>query len=274
MNELEQLDDFCLKLNVQVVKIRALGESIREEYVVKKILRAVPTKYRQIASALEQFRNDVCRGEFRKPKDKVHRGEVNLAQTIDDEPALLMVMSNETTDGVILLSEGLKSNRKRVVDNIWYLNSEASNYMTRCREKFESLDRTIQGQIKFSDGSLVQIEGNDTINMVCKNGENRTLDGVYYILTLCSNIISLGQLSEEGNQVVLNGESMFDVTTVNDGAVAVDMYKAGERHFDLIITDLEMPLMTGIEATKELLNNGSLTKALDITKLQSSLKKD
>ncbi|XP_074352879.1 uncharacterized protein LOC141692035 [Apium graveolens] len=57
MNESEQLDDFCLKLNGLVAKIRALGESIGEEYVMKKILRAVPTKFLQIASALEQFGN-------------------------------------------------------------------------------------------------------------------------------------------------------------------------------------------------------------------------
>lgn len=81
--------------------------------------------------------------------------------------------------------------------------------MTRCREKFESLDKSKQGQVKFGDGSLVQIEGKGTINMVCKNGEIRKLHGVYYIPTLRSNIISLGQLSEEGYRVVLNGESLW-----------------------------------------------------------------
>lgn len=39
----------------------------------------------------------------------------------------------------------------------------------------------------------------------CKNGEERLLKGVYYIPNLCNNIITLGQLSEEGNKVVLNG---------------------------------------------------------------------
>ncbi|XP_074376845.1 uncharacterized protein LOC141718365 [Apium graveolens] len=57
MNETEQLDDFCFKLNGWVAKIRALGESIGEKYVVKKILRAVPTKFLQITSTLEQFGN-------------------------------------------------------------------------------------------------------------------------------------------------------------------------------------------------------------------------
>lgn len=57
MKEMEQLNDFCMRLNGLVTNIRALGEKIEEEYVVKKLLRAVPTKFLQIASAIEQFGN-------------------------------------------------------------------------------------------------------------------------------------------------------------------------------------------------------------------------
>lgn len=57
MKDSEQIDDFCMRLNGMVTKIRALGEKIEEEYVVRKLLRAVPTKFLQIASAIEQFGN-------------------------------------------------------------------------------------------------------------------------------------------------------------------------------------------------------------------------
>lgn len=57
MKDTEQLDDFCMRLNGLVTKIRVLGEKIEEAYVVKKILRAVPTKFLRIASAIEQFGN-------------------------------------------------------------------------------------------------------------------------------------------------------------------------------------------------------------------------
>lgn len=55
MKENEQLDDFYLKLNSLVTNIRTLGEQMEEVYVVKKLLRAVPSKFLQIASAIEQF---------------------------------------------------------------------------------------------------------------------------------------------------------------------------------------------------------------------------
>ena len=55
MKETNQIDDFYIKLNGLVTSIRALGEKMEEAYVVKKLLRAVPSKFLQIASAIEQF---------------------------------------------------------------------------------------------------------------------------------------------------------------------------------------------------------------------------
>lgn len=57
MKDSEQLDEFYLKLNGLVTNIRALGEEIKESYVVKKLLHAVPSRFLQIVSTLEQFGN-------------------------------------------------------------------------------------------------------------------------------------------------------------------------------------------------------------------------
>ncbi|KAK1373065.1 Response regulatory domain-containing protein [Heracleum sosnowskyi] len=42
------------------------------------------------------------------------------------------------------------------------------------------------------------------------------------------------------------------VSSAKDAVEAVAMYEAGEGNFDLIVMDLEMPRMNGIEATTEL----------------------
>lgn len=57
MKDDEQLDDFCMKVNGLVTNIRALGEEMKEAYVVKKLLRAVPPRFLQIALTIEQFCN-------------------------------------------------------------------------------------------------------------------------------------------------------------------------------------------------------------------------
>ncbi|KAL8114351.1 hypothetical protein AgCh_021272 [Apium graveolens] len=55
MKDSESVDDFSMKLNNLVTNIRALGEEVTESYVVKNLLCAVPSKFLQIASTIEQF---------------------------------------------------------------------------------------------------------------------------------------------------------------------------------------------------------------------------
>ncbi|XP_074342971.1 uncharacterized protein LOC141680731 [Apium graveolens] len=55
MKESDQLDEFCMKLNGLVINICALGETVSESYVVKRLFRAMPDRYLQIVSTIEQF---------------------------------------------------------------------------------------------------------------------------------------------------------------------------------------------------------------------------
>lgn len=55
LKDSESLNDFTMNLNGLVTNIRMLGEDIKESYVVKKLLRAVPKKFLQITSTMEQF---------------------------------------------------------------------------------------------------------------------------------------------------------------------------------------------------------------------------
>lgn len=55
MKETDYIDDFCMKLSGIVTNIRVLGETMDEASVVRKILRAVPDKFLQIASNIKQF---------------------------------------------------------------------------------------------------------------------------------------------------------------------------------------------------------------------------
>lgn len=55
MKETEDIDEYCMKLCGIVTNIRVLGETMEESCVVRKILRAVPEKFLNIASNIEQF---------------------------------------------------------------------------------------------------------------------------------------------------------------------------------------------------------------------------
>ncbi|KAF8725661.1 hypothetical protein HU200_020204 [Digitaria exilis] len=86
----------------------------------------------------------------------------------------------------------------------WILDTGATNHMTGARSAFAELDSGIRGTVRFGDGSTVGIEGRGTVLFQCKTGEHQKLTGVYHIPRLTANIISLGQLEEEGFKILLN----------------------------------------------------------------------
>lgn len=163
-----------------------------------------------------------------------------MVQTENEEPALLLAEKEVNDKGMLLLNDKevipKLAHDNRVIHsetNIWYLDNGASNHMTGFKSKFANLDEAISGQVKFRDESTVKIEGKRSINYKCKNGEERTLHEVYYIPTLCNNIISLGQFSEEGNKVVMSGEFLrvFD----KQEKLLIKVKRSPNRLYKLII---------------------------------------
>lgn len=75
--------------------------------------------------------------------------------------------------------------------------------MSGSKANFAELDPSIKGSVKFGDGSVVDICGRGTMLFTYHNGEHRVLTDVYYIPRLYSNIVSLGQLDENGCQVLI-----------------------------------------------------------------------
>ncbi|XP_074378660.1 uncharacterized protein LOC141720209 [Apium graveolens] len=277
MKDSDQLDEFYLKLNGMVTKIRALGEEMKESYVVKKLLRAVPSKFLHIVSTIEQFgdldtmsveeavgslkaheervkgqtedgggqlllteeewskregadgkllltrdewikrnnKGDIdgspsqrFRGrnsgrvgrdksrlrcyncsvyghyaaECKKPrKERDQQHEMNMNQVENDGPALLLTEHRETKEDLMLVNERkvvpkLKQSSEQVESNLWYLDNGASNHMTGQRSKFKELNENVTGQVRFGDGSTVDIKGKGSVILSCKNGEERILD--------------------------------------------------------------------------------------------------
>ena len=74
----------------------------------------------------------------------------------------------------------------------WVLDMGATNHMTGTKSVFFELDSGIRGTVKFGDGSVVEIKGHGTILFVSKGGNHHKLTGVYFILRLKANIVSLG----------------------------------------------------------------------------------
>jgi hypothetical protein len=103
----------------------------------------------------------------------------------------------------VLLHLSSEEEKEVVAPCQWVLDTGATNHMTGSRRLFAELDTSVTGTVRFGDRSVVDIEGKDIILFALKSGEHRWLDGVYYIPWLTTNIVSLGQMDEEGLKVVI-----------------------------------------------------------------------
>ncbi|XP_074363070.1 uncharacterized protein LOC141703437 [Apium graveolens] len=150
MKDTEMLEDFCMKLNGLVSKIRALGETIAEEYVVKKLLRVVPTKFLQIASAIEQFGNlDTMSVEEVIGSLKAHEERLG-GQTENNEGQQLLLtedewLKREGNDRKLLLTreEWLKKSGKAG-------QSSGSDYHTRDNRMARDRSQATRGEANMS----------------------------------------------------------------------------------------------------------------------------
>ncbi|GJZ99828.1 zinc finger, CCHC-type containing protein [Tanacetum coccineum] len=84
----------------------------------------------------------------------------------------------------------------------------ASNHMTGVREHFKDLDEDVSGKVRFGDGSYIEMKGKDSIVIECDDKKQRIISQVYYIPDLKSNLLSLGQFTEIGCNVVMEDDEL------------------------------------------------------------------
>ncbi|KAL4303488.1 hypothetical protein GQ457_10G006770 [Hibiscus cannabinus] len=191
-------------------------------------------------------------------RSKGRDDEAHLTCATDEEPALMMTISQEGThtrrvgEYAVLLSderllpETYCNDKDGESKDVWYLDNGASNHMTGHREKFQELDEGVTGKVRFGDGSTIQIMGKGTVVFECKNGDHKALQEVYYIPKLCSNIISLGQMTEDGNKVQMAGDTMK--VTDNSGKLVMSVKRNQSRLYKITLkTSKQVCLQTSLD---------------------------
>ncbi|XP_022024720.1 uncharacterized protein LOC110925057 [Helianthus annuus] len=116
--------------------------------------------------------------------------EANLAKSDDFNPSLFMMRCDQET--IFLNEEWVNPNRfetEPIEKDTGYLDNRASNHMTGNRVYFFELNERVTGNVKFGDGSCIDIRGKGSTLLEGKTGEKRLLTDVYYILSMQTNII-------------------------------------------------------------------------------------
>ncbi|XP_076912938.1 uncharacterized protein LOC143571386 [Bidens hawaiensis] len=138
------------------------------------------------------------------------RPELNLTEA-NGEATKEVLMKISINEEVFLKEENVHSKRyesEPKEDGVWYLNNGANNHMTGTKSYFSDLDETIDGQVRFGDSSCVDIKRKGSITNICDDGVERVITNVYFIPSLTSNILSLGQATEHGCKVIMEDDQL------------------------------------------------------------------
>ena len=119
-------------------------------------------------------------------------------------------------------------------DGVWFFDIGASSHMTGEWHVFAMLDETVHDMVKFGDGSFVAIRERGTVFFRSQGGEQRALVDVFFIPSMWSNIISVGQLDEGGCTIGIKNSIM----TIRDPAerMIACVKRAGSRLYTGVLT--------------------------------------
>jgi hypothetical protein len=112
-------------------------------------------------------------------------------------------------------------------NNVWYVDYGASNHMTSHGEWFRDIkELKTPGFAKIGDATTHPITKISKVPLSMQDGQTKYLKNVLHVSTITKNMVSIGQMVEQGLQVTFNPNGCFVEDMKNQGKLIAK----GERN--------------------------------------------
>ncbi|WVY91413.1 hypothetical protein V8G54_036927 [Vigna mungo] len=156
----------------------------------------------------------------------------------ESEPLILMVATNTEDTGT--------------TQNIWYVDSGCSNHMTYNRSWLSNLDETKKSKVRVADNNTLKVEGIGSVKIKCRNGLHATLENVLLVPEMKCNLLSVGQLNENGYTVIMGSNAQMEIYDQGKNLI-LTCIRAGNRTFQVRLEVIEsLRCLTSVKEDKSL----------------------
>ncbi|XP_072076528.1 uncharacterized protein [Arachis hypogaea] len=197
MKETESISNYFTKVLAIVHQMKRLGEKLEDVGVVEKILRSLNSKFYHVVVAIEEFKDlDIMsigqlNGSLRAHEERMDKSKQERVEQVLQTKLSWNARGEANESG----RQGRDRGRGRG--------------RGRDRSKFVVLDTNVKGHVRFGYKSKVEITGKGTIIFELKNESHKILSNVYYIQKIKNNILSIGQLMENGCKIVMEDRYLW-----------------------------------------------------------------
>ena len=103
-------------------------------------------------------------------------------------------------------------------NDVWYVDSGASNHMTHHKNWFNELHVPEQpGYVETGDDTVHPIEHVGNVPLAMHDGKPKYMADVLHVPTITKNLVSVGQMVEQGLQVKFNSNALLKIPITDTG---------------------------------------------------------
>ncbi|GKV24984.1 hypothetical protein SLEP1_g34508 [Rubroshorea leprosula] len=194
-------------------KSKVYGEEYNEQAKVEKILRTLTPNFEHIVATIEEA-HDLSQMTVDELLVKSMAVLVKKDEDVVSTSAKVMVIittimeykDNTQKAHCVQGDDDADSSHALLMVTVvgetpnfhtWFLDTGCTNHMSGKRELFVDLDQSFHTKVKFVDDRTIPVTGKGRILINLKNGDHKYISNVFYVPSMKSNLLSVGQLLEK-----------------------------------------------------------------------------